>query len=334
MWGGLGAAGATVSLITGGLLTRYAGWDYIFFLNVPIGIATLALAPRVVTESRADQARRRYDPLGALIATGGLMLLVYAISTAPQDGWSSPNTIGTLATAGVLLVAFVVVEARAEAPLLPLRMLRNRAVASANLAGLLLGGSFFAFIFIGTLSMQQMLGYSALQTGLAWPATSLNSVALAGLSQVLVTRIGAGPVMAAGMAMIAGGTLWATQVPVRDTFWADLAGGLIVAGAGTAFAFISVAGLTGVGERDAGVASGLLNTSQQIGGAVTSSVATSHAGTLLASGHAPAAALTGGFQWALWACTAIAAVGVPVGVLAGWRRTTRAEPVLELADIR
>ena len=249
MWGGLGAAGATVGLITGGLLTGHAGWDCIFFLNVPIGSRPWH-SRRSWSPGGAYQARRRYDPLGAVTATGGQMLLVHAMSTAPQDGWSSPKTIGTLATAGVLRVAFVVVERRAGAPLLPLRMLRNRAVASANLAGLLLGGSFFAFIFIGTFSMQQALGHPALQTGLTWLATSLSSVALAGLAQVLVTRIGAGPVMAAGMATIVGGTRWATQVPVRGTFWADLAGGLIVAGAGTAFAFISisVARLIGVGE--------------------------------------------------------------------------------------
>ena len=321
LWGGLGAAGATVGLITGGLLTKYAGWEYIFLLNVPIGVAALLLAPRVVPESRLETVRRRYDPLGGLTVTGGLLLLVYAISTAPQDGWASGKTIGSLIVAGLLLIAFVLVEARVEAPLLPLRIFRMRGVTGANAVGFLLGGSFFAFIFIGTLYMQQVLGYSALTTGLAWLAASLTSVALAGLSQLLVTRIGPAAILATGMALITGGTLWATRVGVHGSFWADLAGPFFVAGAGTAFAFIpiSIAGLTGVAERDAGLASGLLNTAQQLGGAlgvaVTSTVAASHTGTLVASKRSSAAALTGGFQWALWVCTAIAVLAVPVSLV-------------------
>jgi EmrB/QacA subfamily drug resistance transporter len=320
-WGGIAASGATIGLITGGLLTRYIGWEYIFFLNVPIGLIALALAPRLVPESRLETARRRYDPLGALTVTGGLLLLVYAISTAPQNGWATARTVSMLSVSAALLVAFFVVEARVEAPLLPLRMLRMRSVVGSNAVGFLLGGSFFAFIFVGTLYMQQVLGYSALKTGVAWLATSLTSVALAGVSQLLVTRISAGPVMAAGMAMIAGGTLWATQMAQHGQFWTDIAGPFFVTGAGTAFAFIpiSIAGLTGVAERDAGLASGLLNTAQQLGGAigvaVASTVAASHAGTLAGDGATPGAALTGGFHWAFWVCTAIAVLAVPTSLV-------------------
>jgi EmrB/QacA subfamily drug resistance transporter len=338
VWGGLGAAGATFGLITGGLLTKYLGWEYIFYLNVPIGLAALALAPRVVPESRLETTRRSYDPLGALTVTAALLLLVYAISTAPQDGWATAKTIGLLALSGALLVSFVLVESRVEAPLLPLRMLRMPSVAGANAVGFLLGGSFFAFIFIGTLYMQQVLGYSALTTGLAWLAASLTSVALAGLSQVLVTRIGPAPVLVVGMAMITGGTAWATQAAVRGHFWADLAGPFFVAGAGTAFAFIpiSIAGLSGVAERDAGLASGLLNTAQQLGGAigvaVTSTVATSHAGTLAAAGHPPTSALTGGFAWALWVCAAIAVVAVPIALLVPRRPAPQPDVVVVAAE--
>ncbi len=258
LWGGIGAAGATIGLIAGGLLTRYAGWQYIFFLNVPIGAAALLLAPRIVPESRLQGVRRRFDPLGAVTVTGGLLLLVYAISKAPQAGWGSVRTVSLLAVSAALLLAFLVVETRVEAPLLPLRIFRLRTVAAANAVGLLLGGSFFAFIFIGTLYMQQVLGYSALQAGIAWLATSLTSVALAGPAQLLVTRISAGPVMGAGMALIAGGVLWATQVPVHGHFWSALAGPFFVAGAGTAFGFvpISIAGLAGVVKQEAGLASG------------------------------------------------------------------------------
>ena len=317
IWGGLGATGATVGLIAGGLLTRYAGWQYIFYLNVPIGIAALALAPRVVPESRLATTRRRFDALGAISGTGGLVLLVDAISQAPQYGWGATRTIALLAASAALLTAFLVIESRVESPILPLSIFRLRTLAGANVAGLLLGASFFAFIFIGTLYMQQVLRYSALQTGVAWLAASLTSVALAGLSQFLVTRGGAKIVMAIGMSLIAAGILWATQVPVHGHFAANLVGPFVVAGAGTAFAFIpiSIAALAGVAEHQAGLASGLLNTGQQLGGAIgiaiASSVAATHTQSLLQGGASASAALTGGFQQALWVLGAIALLALP-----------------------
>jgi len=318
LWGGIGAAGATVGLITGGLLTRYVGWEYIFFLNVPIGTAALLLAPRIVPESRLAGVRRRFDPLGAVTVTGALLLLVYTISNAPQVGWGSARTVTSLVVSAALLVAFLTIEARAAAPLMPLRIFRLPTVAVANAVGLLLGGSFFAFIFIGTLYMQQVLGYSALKAGIAWLAASVTSVALAGVSQKLVTRISAGPVMALGMALIGGGIVWATRIPVQGQYWCALAGPFFVVGAGTAFAFIpvSIAGLAGVADREAGLASGLLNTSQQLGGAIgvalASTVAATHLSTLLGEGKPARVALTGGFSWALWVCGAIALLAIPV----------------------
>ncbi|HEX6518534.1 MAG TPA: MFS transporter [Streptosporangiaceae bacterium] len=334
LWGAIGAVGATFGLVTGGLLTRYIGWEYIFYLNVPVGGAALLLAPRVVPESRLQGVRRRFDPLGAVTVTGALLLLVYTISKAPQAGWGSAVTVTLLAISAVLLVAFLVIEARTAAPLMPLRIFRLRMVAVSNAVGFLLGGSFFAFIFIGTLYMQQVLHYSALQAGIAWTATSITSVALAGLSQKLVTRISAGPVMAAGMAMIAGGILWATQVPVHGQFWGALAGPFFVTGAGTAFAFVpaSIGGLTGVAEREAGLASGLLNTSQQLGGAIgvaiASTVATTHLNTLLGQGRPVNVALTGGFGWALWVCGMIALLAIPVTGTLLRRTTTPAVPAV------
>ena len=316
IWGAIGAMGATVGVLAGGLLTRYAGWQYIFFLNVPIGAAALALAPRVVPESRLYSERRRYDPFGAVSVTGALVLFVYAISQAPEMGWGATRTVAMLATAAALLAGFLVLETKVEAPLLPLRLFRIRTVAGSNAVGFLLGGSFFAFIFVGTLYMQQVLGYSALKTGLAWLMASLTSVAFAGLSQMLVTKASAKVVMAFGMTLIGGGILWATRVPTSGRFWQDLAGPLFIVGTGTAFAFIpvSIGSLAGVGENDAGIASGLLNTSQQLGGAigvaVASSVAASHFHHLASSGYGVAPALTAGFQWALWVCgfTGLAAV--------------------------
>ena len=320
-WGAIAASGATVGLISGGLLTRYFGWQYIFFLNLPIGAAALLLAPRIVPESRLDSARRRFDPFGAVTVTAGLLVAVYALSQAPQHGWASARTISLFAAAAAFVLAFLVIETRVEAPLLPLRIFRQRTVAGANAVALLLGASFFGFIFVGTLYMQQVLGYSALQTGLAWLAASITSVVLAGLSQALVTRVSAKLVMAVGMGLIGGGILWTTAAPVHGAFWHDLAGPFFVAGAGTAFAFIpvSIAALAGIAEKEAGLASGLLNTSQQIGGAIgvaiASTVAATHSRTLIDSGSAAPAALTGGFQWAFWVCGAIALAAIPVTFL-------------------
>jgi MFS family permease len=215
------------------------------------------------------------------------------------------------------LVAFLVIESRVNEPILPLRIFRLRTLAGANVAGLLLGGSFYAFIFVGTLYMQQVLHYSALQTGLAWLAASLTSIALAGLSQWLVTRGGAKVVMAIGMTLIGVGVLWATQVPVHGHFLADLAGPMVVAGAGTAFSFIpiSIAALAGVAGHQAGLASGLLNTSQQLGGAIgiaiASSVAAAHTQSVLHTGTAAPEALTGGFRQSLWVLGAIALLAIP-----------------------
>ncbi len=317
IWGGLGAGGATVGVIAGGLLTRYAGWQYIFYLNVPIGAAALALAPRIVPDSRLATTRRRFDALGAIAGTGGLVLMVGAIAQAPQYGWGATRTVALLAASAALLATFLVIESRVQEPVLPLSIFQLRTLAGANAAGLLLGGSFFAFIFVGTLYMQEVLHYSALQTGLAWLAASLTSIVLAGISQAFVTRGGAKVVMAIGMTLIGAGVLWATQVPVHGRFLANLAGPFVVAGAGTAFAFIpiSIAALAGVSEHQAGLASGLLNTSQQLGGAIgiaiASSLAASHTQTLVHSGTAAPAALTAGFQQALWVLGAIALLAVP-----------------------
>jgi EmrB/QacA subfamily drug resistance transporter len=317
IWGGLGATAGTTGLLTGGLLTRYVGWQSIFLVNIPIGVLALALAPRLVPDSRLETRRRRFDVLGATLGTGGLVALVDAITQAPQYGWGSARTIGVLATATVALLAFLVVERGSGDPVLPLSIFRVRTVAGANVTGLLLGGSFYSFVFVGTLYMQLVLHYSPIQTGAAWAAASVASMCLAGVSQWLVTRRGAGLVMAIGMTLIGAGILWATRIPVHGHFLANLAGPFVMAGAGTAFAFIpiSVAALAGVEQSKAGLASGLLNTSQQLGGAIgvaiASSVAASHTTALLHAGHGAPGALTGGYQHAFWALGAIALLALP-----------------------
>jgi EmrB/QacA subfamily drug resistance transporter len=335
IWGALGAGGASVGIILGGLLTRYVGWQYIFFINVPVGAAALLLAPRLIPESRLDGARR-YDPFGALTVTAGLVMLVYGISQAPLYGWGATRTIAVLAGAVALLGTFVAIESRVKSPLLPLRIFRLRMLAAANAAGLMLGASFYAFIFIGTLYMQQVLGYSPLKGGLTWLVSSLASVAFAGLSQLIVTRRSPKVVMALGMTLIAAGIFWATQVPVHGQFWADLFGPLLVVGIGTAFAFIpiSIGALSGVTEQEAGLASGLVYTSQELGGAIgiaiASSVAATQYKTLLHGGSTVHAALTGGFHQALWVLGAIAVIAVPA-VFALVRRDRRSAATAQAA---
>ena len=336
IWGRVGALGGTVGLLAGGIFTAYAGWRYIFFFNVPIGAAALALAPKVLPQSGARSGQRRYDTFGAVSITAALLVFVYAISQAPEAGWAAAQTIAMLAAGAALLALFLVVETKAGAPLLPLPFLRLRSVAGSNAVGFLLGTSFLTFVFLGTLYMQQVLGFSALATGAAWMTASVTSLAFGGLSQRIVTRTSAKPVMAFGMALIGAGMLWAAQAPANGSFWPDLAGPFFIAGIGTAFAFIpvSIGALAGVTERDAGVASGLLNTSQNLGGAigvaVASSIAASHSHTLARHGYPTAAALTGGFQLALWVCGLTGLTAIPVAFVL--IRSTRKADVIATAQ--
>ncbi|MER7545777.1 MFS transporter [Spirillospora sp. NPDC127506] len=211
IWGAVGAGGATFGVLAGGALTRYGGWPDIFYLNVVVGGAALPLTRRVVPQSRLPAARRRYDLPGALTVTGALVVAVYAISRAPDTGWTDTRTLALLAGAAALLVAFVVVEAGVEAPLLPLRLFRLKTLAGSNAVGFLLGAGFYGYIFIGTLYMQQVLGYSPMTTGLAWLTVGLTGVVFAGPAQLLVTRTSVKLVMAAGLTLTGTGILWATQ---------------------------------------------------------------------------------------------------------------------------
>ena len=322
IWGALAALGATAGLVFGGLLTRYAGWQYVFWLNVPVGVVALLLVRRVVPDSRIEVAKRRYDPFGAVAVTGALVLLAYAIAEAPQVGWSHGRTIVELAIGVALLGVFLAIERRSQAPLMPLRIFRLKTLAGANAVGFLLGASFYAFIFIGTLYMQQVLGYSALKGGMAWAIAGAASMLFAGVSQVLVTKGSAKLVMALGMACVGAGTLWLTQAPVHGLFWGNLFGPVLVGcGMGTAFSFIpiSIAALAGVADGEAGVASGLIYTSQELGGAlgiaIASSIAASRSQSLLRAGDTLPGALTGGFHSALWVSGAIALAAIPVTFL-------------------
>jgi EmrB/QacA subfamily drug resistance transporter len=315
IWGAMGGSGAAAGVLFGGILTDYAGWQWIFFVNVPVGAAVLALTRSVVTESRVVAARR-YDVPGAVTVTAGLALLVYAISRAPVVGWSSGETIGALIAAVALLATFVVIQLRSADPIMPFAIFRIRTVAGANVVSLLLGAVVFSNFFLLTLYVQQVLGYSPIKTGITFLATAGTVVVVAALSQALCTRFGVKPVLVGGMALITGALLWYSQIPTDGSYARDLLGGYLLMGFGLAFSFIpvSIAALAGVEDRQSGLASGLLNTAQQIGGAlgvaVAASVSTSHATALLKTGHTHAQAFTSGFSLAFWVTAGVGAAGV------------------------
>jgi len=315
IWGAIGGSGAAVGVLAGGVLTKYLGWEWIFFVNVPVGVFAFLIAPRFVRESKSERETSQ-DVAGAVTVTAGLALLVYAVSKAPDHGWSSGWTLLRLAAAAVLLAAFLVIESLAKDPLMPFRIFRIRTVAGANVSALLLGGVVFANFFVLTLYVQQVLGWSALKTGVTFIATAGTSVLWAGLAQALVTRVGAKTIMAIGFVAMIGGMLWYTQIPVHASYWSDLLPGYLLVGFALPFTFIpvSIAALAGVEHDEAGLASGLLNTAQQVGGAigiaVASSVSLSHFNHLVKTGVQFPAAFTSGSQWAFWVCVGVAVVGL------------------------
>src|SRR6266498_950221 len=267
IWGALGGSGAAVGVLAGGVLTKYLGWEWIFFVNVPVGALVLVLTPRIVPESRREGAERNYDALGAVLVSSGLALLVYAISEAPNVGWATARTILLLIASGGLLLAFLIRERTVQDPLLPFQIFRVRTVAGANAVGALLGAVIFANFFLLTLYVQNVLGYSALKTGVTFVATAGTAVLSAGVAQGLTTRFGPKPIIAIGLALLTAGMIWYSQIPVHGSYASDLLPGYLLVGVGIAFAFVpvSIAALAGIAEREAGLASGLINTSQQIG---------------------------------------------------------------------
>jgi len=325
IWGAASGSGGAAGVLLGGALTSAFSWSWIFFINVPVGLIVLGLTPWLLRESKADLAHRHFDTAGAASITGGLMLLVYAMTRAAQHGWGTTETIGLLAAAAVLVVAFVVIEMRSKAPLLPLRIFRLRTLSGSNVSGLLLAGALFSQFFLLTLYMQQVLHYSALKTGVAYIALTLSIIAFSGLAQALATRIGVRRVLPVGMLLAAAGLVLFARLPVDGHYFWDLFPAFLLSGIGLALAFVpmSIGALAGVRESDAGVASGLINTSQQIGGAIGVAAATtiattftnhyvhSHAGATAASGGA----LTHGFEITFYVLAAIAVAGAAAAAL-------------------
>jgi MFS family permease len=271
----------------------------------------------VVRESRSEQAVRQYDALGAVLITSALVLLVYALTRANVVGWGSAETIGVLAASAVLHAAFVVVELRSKAPLVPLGIFaRLRTLTGANVVAFLLGALTFAMFFMLSLYMQQVLGMSALQAGAGYLAVALTAIVASGVAQAMVTKIGVKPAMSFGLVLMILGNLWFTQVSADGSYTVDLLPGFFAIGIGLGFSFVpvSIAALAGVEPQEAGLASGLFNTSQQIGGALGvalfSTVSTNRTQHLLAEGESRAQALTSGFALSFWV-----AVGFGVAAL-------------------
>jgi EmrB/QacA subfamily drug resistance transporter len=316
VWGALGGSGAAAGVLFGGILVKYLGWEWIFFVNVPVGALVLALTARIVPESRADIGHRRFDAAGAVTVTGGLALLVYAISKAPDVGWGSTRTIVLLIASVAILAAFLMIELRGRAPLMPFTIFRNRSLSAANVVGFILGMVIFATFFLLTLYVQQVLGWSPLKTGITFLATAGTTVIWAGLSQALVTKLGPRPVMTAGLLIMGVALILYTRIPVGGHYWPDLLPSYLIFALGMAFSFIpiSIAALAGVEPHQAGLASGLLNTSQQIGGAIGVALVTTIFTSETAGKHprSPQEAvgfLTTGFQHGFWALVALAAAG-------------------------
>ncbi|HXM87604.1 MAG TPA: MFS transporter, partial [Solirubrobacteraceae bacterium] len=304
IWGAVAGAGGAAGVLLGGILTSGLSWRWVLFVNVPIGLAAAALGPRLLLESKAEDGTEGFDIPGAVTVTAGLALLVYTVVDAVNVGWGSTGTLLRLAGSAILLAAFVVIERRQRHPLLPFSIFRLRTLRGADIVGLLIGMSLFSMFFFISLYLQDVLHYSAIKAGLSYLPLAVGIIISAGVGSQLVTRIGFKPVLIGGLLLITGGLLWFSRVPAPGgTFAADVLGPSLLAAFGLGFSFVSVTigAVTGTKPHEAGLASGLINTSQQVGGAlglaILATVANSRTQSLLSGGvHNSSVALTKGFD--------------------------------------
>lgn len=314
--GAIAGAGGAIGVLAGGVLTEWAGWEWVFLVNVPIAIVAFLITRRVVDESRNEGTTRHFDAQGAVAVTASLMLLVYGLTQADQAGWASAQTIGVLAGSAALMAVFIAIEARSAHALMPLGFFRRRTPTGANIVSLGIGAITFGMFFLLSLYMQQVLRFSAMETGVAYLAVALTAILASGGAQAAVTRIGVRPALGMGLLCSLGGLLWFTQIPVDGSYFANLFGGFILIGVGLGFSFVpvSIAALSGIPPVEAGLASGLLNTSQQIGGAlgvaILATVSATHTETLVAEGTPQPEALTAGFGLAFWVASGFAAAAL------------------------
>jgi EmrB/QacA subfamily drug resistance transporter len=338
VWGAVAGSAGAAGVLLGGVLTESLGWEWVLWVNVPVSLVAFALTPRLIAESRAGQEARSFDVAGAVSVTAALSILVYAIVDANSAGWGSDQTIGLLALSVALFAAFIAIELRAAKPLVPFSIFRIRTLTGANVVGLLVGASLFSMFFFISLYMQQVLGYSAIHAGLSYLPLSLAIIGAAGVASQLVTKAGYKPVLAAGLLFICAGLLWFSRVSVGGSFLSDILGPSILAAIGLGFAFVTttIAAVSGVEEDESGLASGLINTSQQVGGAlglaILSSIATSRTSSLLGSGTGHSQALTEGFQAAFLGGAAIAFAGFVLTLVLIRGRDSRAHVELGKAE--
>ena len=319
VFGFVAAGGGSIGVTLGGILTDSLDWHWIFLVNFPIGLVVVALSLRLLPAARMEGAGVKLDVAGAITVTGSLMLAVYAIVNGNQAGWTSGQTLGLLATSAVLLGVFLGIEARVESPLMPLRLFRLRNLATANVVGILWAASMFAWFFLSALYMQLVLGYTPLEVGLAFlPANLIMGAFSLGLSAKLVMRFGIKPPLAVGLLVAAAGMALFVRAPVDGNFVSDVLPSMILLGfgAGTAFNPVLLAAMSDVDPSEAGLASGVVNTSFMMGGAVglavLASLAQSRTDSLRASGDGALTALTGGYHAAflLGALFAVAAAAL------------------------
>ena len=316
-WGAVAGAGGAAGVMLGGVLTEYAGWEWVLLVNVPIGLIAAALAPRLIAESRREGATRAFDFAGAITVTAGLATLVYALVEAPDAGWGSTQTVGLLAAAVVLLGAFVAFERRSAAPLVPFSIFRIRTLTGANVVGLLTGAALIAMFFFIQQYMQNVLDYSAIKAGLSYLPLAGSIFLAAGVASQLVTKVGYKPILAVGMLLMSGGLVWFGQISPDGGFLADVLGPSLLAGVGLGLAFVpqTIAAVSGVADHEAGLASGLINTTQQVGRAiglaVLSTVAFTQIDNAAAGGGQPSpTALTDGYADALMVGAGFALLGL------------------------
>ena len=321
LWGAVAAGGFAAGVLLGGILTDWLNWRWVMFVNVPIGLAAIGFSPVVLSESREQTTTQQIDLAGAATVTAGLVLLVYALVQAPAVGWVAAATVLPCVGAIALLALFVWLEARSPAPLVPLELFRQRSLIGANLVGALLSAAVASMVFILTLFMQQVLHYTALQTGLAFLPHALAAMIAAPIASQLVSRLEVKSTLVIGMVAAMVGLLLLTGISVQSSFVRDILPGTVIVGLGivTGIVSVTIAATTGVRDRDQGLASGLLNTSQQIGSAIglaiLVAVATARTQAIVASTGNALIATTGGFQTALSVGAGFAALGILVAVL-------------------
>ncbi len=339
IWGAMGGAGGAAGVLLGGLLTDLLSWQWVLFINVPIGLAVAALSPRFVAEGRDRSRARVYDAAGAVTVTAGLVAVVFAIVRTDVNGWGSVQTLGVLAVGLALIALFLLIEGRlASQPLMPLRIFRSRPVSSANAIVFLLGSAMFGMWYFVSLYLQQVLGYSPLRAGLAFLPMTLTIIGGSVVASRLVGRFGVKPLLVAGMLSLTAGLLLFSRVTADGSYIAHVlpAGLLTAAGLGASFVPVTITAMSGVAPAEAGLASGLVNTSRQVGGAlglaVLATVATAHTADLAGAAAPNAADLTAGFQRAFEVGAGFALVGALVALLAVQVRQRRAPvPAAEAA---